>query len=289
MFQVPHNTTTRSRLLDVLACPQCHQNLNVAHDDGQLLCSACRHSMQIRDGVVITGSIDAPSFFDQRFETMQTGNREPGIWSFCYDQQVKYLREALRTGDLLIDVGCGPDLVYAKEPGWKVIGVDPSLPSLKANAKLDLRVFGTAERMPIADASVDAVVCFYSVHHMVGKTIGRTTENVRAALTEFRRVVRLGGSIIIFDMSPWWPFWVAQKIAWNGVRKVLGDRLDMYFWRSTALTALGAEYMPGCRLVSGKFKSDWTTTFPPIFSLPRVRLPRVLYPLEPWLYHWVIC
>jgi SAM-dependent methyltransferase len=276
----------QQRVSEVLACPNCHTAFGKLAPT--LHCSRCGNAVAWRDGILFVSEPSHESFFDAHFETMHQGNRDSGVWDFCYSRQVAYLEEALRPDAVLVDVGCGPAPVYQVRPNWYVIGVEPSVKSLKANQAVDLRILGTAKKMPIATSSVDAVVCFYSIHHMVGERISHTTENVRSALRECRRVLRRGGSLFIFDMSPWWLAWVAQRATWNIVRAVLGRKLDMYFWHWKALRNLATESLADCTFRTRVFRSRLSITFPPIFSLPWFKLPRALYPMAPRLYQWTL-
>jgi SAM-dependent methyltransferase len=268
----------------VVGCPECHSPLMESAE--QLTCGACGHVYRYIDHILMTRRDVPQSYFDDRYETMAQGNHEPGVWSFCYENQVNYLRNTVDKGAVVIDVGCGPAAVYGAQPDWYVIGVEPSLHSLRANVSVDLKVFGTADRMPLVNGCADVVTCFYSVHHMVGERVSDTTKNVAAAMKEFRRVLRPGGSIIVFDMSPWWLVWLAEKAGWNIARKVLGGKLDMFFWHWSALRDLGGEALGNVRFDTRTFNSPWHTTFPPVFSAPWFRLPRFLYPMGPRLYHW---
>jgi SAM-dependent methyltransferase len=119
-------------------------------------------------------------------------------------------------------------LPYQKK-GAFIIGLESSLPSIRANPDVDLRVFGSATKIPFADQSVDMVVCFYSVHHFVGNNLDETYDLVIRAFREFERVIKPGGFLFIFEMSPMKPDAMVQKAMWNSVRKVLGKKLDMHF------------------------------------------------------------
>ena len=242
--------------------------------------------MAFADRLIAVAKEPPASFFDDKFEVMKSGNHEPGVWEFCYERQIKYLKGIARPGSVVIDVGCGPEPVYGPQNDWYLVGVDPSLQSLRANSTMNLRIFGNAQKLPLAAESADIVTCFYSVHHMVGEYVSATRTNVSEAMREFHRVLRPGGSILVFDMSPWWPAWVSELALWNSARKVLGKRLDMFFWHWKALGKIASEQLNNCTFTTQLFRSSWMTMFPPIFSLPWLKVPRALYPLEPRVYHW---
>lgn len=79
----------------------------------------------------------------------------------------------------------------------EVICIDQSRPMLNAAAKRlaerdNVRFEeGTAESLPLGDASVDATTCVLVLHHI---------ENAQAGMDEMARVVRPGGVVLIVDM-----------------------------------------------------------------------------------------
>jgi ubiquinone/menaquinone biosynthesis C-methylase UbiE len=270
-----------------LSCPVGHGKLTVTN--GVITSSAPEFRGEIIDGVaVMTGSIQK-SFFDDKFETMQKGHEKEGEWAFCYAQQTALLTSYLRPGQVVLDVGCGPSLPYARPPGVTLIGLEPSFNSIRVNRDVDLRVNGSATAIPMADASVDVVVCFYSIHHMVGRTIEATRGNIGSALREFGRVLKPEGSLFIFEMTPIGPFSIVQSLLWNLVRRVAPKTLDMYFWGASSLAAAARENLPkGAMIEKLFFGTSAFTTIPPIFNLPWFKIPRLFYPLDAKLYRWRI-
>lgn len=99
----------------------------------------------------------------------------------------------------VVDLGCGTgNVAELLSPLVKrVIAVDASAAMLKAAQKrLEGRgnvefVRGEAQRLPLRDASADAVVAFLVLHHV---------PEIAAALGEMRRVLRRGGVALIVDM-----------------------------------------------------------------------------------------
>jgi SAM-dependent methyltransferase len=219
---------------------------------------------------------------------MQTGNQDEEVRKFCYEEQTKLAVNMVRPGFVILDVGCGPELAYRKPSSTTVIGVDPSLPSLRANAELDLGIWGTAACLPIRSATIDVVFCFYSVHHMVGNTQAENRRIVSATFTELGRVVKGGGHIVVFDMSPWYLAWLFQRLSWNHVKRALGQKLDMYFWRENPLISHVGRHLPGSTVRTVTFASNPFSRFPPVFSAPWFRVPRFLYPMDPKTYIWTL-
>jgi len=188
---------------------------------------------------------------------------------------------------VILDVGCGPRLPYVRPSQSLVLGVDASFESLRRNIDVDVRVYASAISLPIASNSVDAIVCFYSLHHVVGTTVQDNQRLVRRTLAEFARVLANGGRVVIFDVAPWWVPWAVQRAAWNAVRYILGGALNMFFWRRRELFSLvTATFRAPSAVESFTFRVPALTMFPPAFAVPRLRLPRFLYPFDINMYTW---
>jgi ubiquinone/menaquinone biosynthesis C-methylase UbiE len=267
-----------------LVCTECKGTLDFGHD--KYSCPACQRQYVLEDNVFCAKLRSSQHYFDSKHEVMQVGNTSPEIMTLCYSNQSRIAAELIREGDVVVDIGCGPTVHYERPAGAVLIGLDPSFDSLRVNSKLDLRVFGGAENMPFADKSVDRIFLFYSIHHMIGKTVEENTANLTAALRECRRVVRDQGSLVIFDMSPWWPAWQAQRMAWNRARNALQDKLDMFFWRASALEQLAGPILSARDYSTQSFSVSPLLTFPPVFSLPNLRVPRFMYPFDIKMYKW---
>ena len=98
----------------------------------------------------------------------------------------------------VLDVGCGGGLLAEElaRRGCSVTGIDPSQGSLLAArehaASSDLRIeytHGKAEALPVADGSVDAVICCDVLEHV---------ESVPDAISEASRVLRPTG-VYLYD------------------------------------------------------------------------------------------
>ncbi|MBN1615320.1 MAG: 3-demethylubiquinone-9 3-O-methyltransferase [Deltaproteobacteria bacterium] len=101
-------------------------------------------------------------------------------------------------GVTVLDLGCGGGFMAEAlaRRGARVLGVDPSMPSLAAarrhaeKSALDIRyIGGIGEAVPLLDRSVDRVVCVDVLEHV--RDIGRV-------IREVRRVLRPGG-LFLFD------------------------------------------------------------------------------------------
>jgi ubiquinone/menaquinone biosynthesis C-methylase UbiE len=267
-----------------LSCPNCHGDLIV--EDAQYQCLSCNARGDIKDGVFLTKPLSKLHYFDDKFEVMQEGNEADAIWQMCYEQQSKIARDLIKPGNLVVDIGCGPSIHFDKPNDCVLIGVDPSFESIRANRALDLAVYGGAETMPLKDKSVDRLFMFYAIHHMIGQTVHDNTANLSSVLKECGRVVRGGGDVVIFDMSPWWPAWHAQRMVWNKARGTIGEKLDMFFWRAGPLERLARSAFTAKSFTSRSFGVSPFLVFPPVFSIPKLKVPRMLYPFDIKMYKW---
>jgi len=128
---------------------------------------------------------------------------------------------APRPGDRILDVGCGTghlarELALMVLPGGRVRGADISdeMLALAREAGVDARR-ATGSSLPFADGEFDAAVAT-QVYEFV--------EDLPAALSELRRVLRANGRAVILD-TDW------DSIVWHSTDRVLMDRV-LDGWRS---------------------------------------------------------
>ena len=124
------------------------------------------------------------------------------------NQALDWLRDVVGLGDgkTAVDLGAGTGkfskLLLAT--GARVVAVDPVMPMLE-RLRRDVRgveaVVGNAEQIPLAAASVDAVLCAQSFHWFA----------TRAAVAEIRRILKPGGVLgLIWNQRDESVEWVAQ-------------------------------------------------------------------------------
>jgi demethylmenaquinone methyltransferase / 2-methoxy-6-polyprenyl-1,4-benzoquinol methylase len=108
-------------------------------------------------------------------------------------------RNGLRRGDQLLDVACGTGLVATA--ALKILGspdaitcLDPSEGMLAvARTKLPARfVVGRAEQLPFPDNSFDFLTMGYALRHVT---------SLEAAFSEYRRVLKPGGKLLILEVT----------------------------------------------------------------------------------------
>ncbi|MEM3371587.1 MAG: class I SAM-dependent methyltransferase [Candidatus Korarchaeum sp.] len=111
----------------------------------------------------------------------------------------------LEDGIVVLDAGCGPglmsELLLSRLRRAKLYCLDP-LPSmlkaafdrlkfLKGDFSLNF-IEGTFERIPLPSGSVDLLVASYSL---------RDARDFYGALEEFRRVLRIGGQLLVLEVT----------------------------------------------------------------------------------------
>jgi len=102
------------------------------------------------------------------------------------------LQQIISPGDFVLDAGCGAGKFFradfAKRTPCRLMGVDLQ-PSIGANDKLDLRARADVTFLPLADDSVDVVICRWVIEHLAKPDL---------ALREFRRVLKPSGRLALF-------------------------------------------------------------------------------------------
>ena len=104
------------------------------------------------------------------------------------------LGRQLRSGEVVLDVGCGTGWFAAglqrAVPDVDVFGLDLSSGMLgrAREAGADNLIQGDATKLPLADDSIDVVVGRGVLHHL---------PDPAAALTEWRRVLKSGGALVL--------------------------------------------------------------------------------------------
>jgi ubiquinone/menaquinone biosynthesis C-methylase UbiE len=145
----------------------------------------------------------------------------------------------------LLDVGCGPGLLLAtlavNYPESRLAGLDIAPEMIRvATERLGVRAeikLGDAESLPWEDASFDYVFCVDSFHHY---------PNPKSALSEFHRVLKPNGQVVLADPTAPLPV--------RGVLKSIVRLLrmgDMRMYNKRDLTDL----FDSCRFQS----IDWRT------------------------------
>ncbi|MHB8692276.1 MAG: class I SAM-dependent methyltransferase [Solirubrobacteraceae bacterium] len=147
---------------------------------------------QTRDGVV--------RVFDQVARVYNLELLQRAVYRPNHDAVI---RELERVGARrVLDVGCGTGLLTARiaaELGPEIVyGVDASegmLEQARVQHASVTWIQGSAERIPIEDGALDAVICTEAFHFF----------DQPAALREFRRVLGPGGHVVVAVITPHLP------------------------------------------------------------------------------------
>lgn len=118
--------------------------------------------------------------------------------------------EALRGIDRLLDIGNGGVFDYETNIVGSIVALDlffDELPnSFTCPSNVTLRT-GSALTIPEPDESFDGVLIAMLIHHLVGRTIKESINNIHCAVREAFRVLRPGGRLIIVESCvPRWFF-----------------------------------------------------------------------------------
>lgn len=110
---------------------------------------------------------------------------------------------SLKPDDIVVDIACGTGdltLAFANKTTQPVIGIDftyAMLPianrkSINANQKSAIFINGDAQALPLPDGCCDVVSIAFGI---------RNVQDIPQALSEFYRVLRPGGRVIVLEFS----------------------------------------------------------------------------------------
>jgi ubiquinone/menaquinone biosynthesis C-methylase UbiE len=156
-----------------------------------------------------------------------------------------------RGDERLLDVGCGDGgvarLLRTRVAEVIAVDIEPS-PEWRDEPRLSFAV-ADAERLSFADASFDVLHSKDSLHHM---------EDPRAALAEYARVLRPGGTLLVIEGNRYNPVFYVH------MTRLLGHE---HFSRSR-FRELIAERFPSARL--GSFEAHYVPWGDRLLPLQRV-------------------
>ncbi|MCP4643246.1 MAG: class I SAM-dependent methyltransferase [bacterium] len=128
------------------------------------------------------------------------------------------IARALPAEAAVLDAGCSrgdpdlPSVLNAHHP----VGCDADMAGLRGNAFMRDRVQTVLDRMAFADESFDAVVCKFVVEHLVDPS---------AVFSEFARVLKPGGALVVLTPNRWSIFVVGSRLVPYWLKQVVKSRL----------------------------------------------------------------
>ncbi len=174
---------------------------------------------------------DNVSYYDE-FAAGYEQRRHHGYHQFLDDEQIALVKDHLRSGDRVLEIGCGTGLLMMRlaDHDGEVVGVDLSPGMLEHARARGLNVQeSAADKLPFEDASFDLAYSFKVLPHV---------QEIERALAECARVLRPGATAILEFYNP---------TSLRGLRKALirdhisGDtREDQVFTRFDTLGAVRA-------------------------------------------------
>lgn len=181
-----------------LTCPADRAPLAAGPD--AFACPACRRRYPVAAGVV--DFLEAPNSFyegayqnETRFLPRGAGLlHEWPLWLIS-NGYIWAARRFLRSGDRVLELGCAGGVAWFGRR-FRMAGVDFSQAGLTLAArKYEACLRTDAQRLPLADASLDGVVSSYFWEHVA-------PEDKAPMLAEIHRVLRPGGRVVfVYDVA----------------------------------------------------------------------------------------
>jgi demethylmenaquinone methyltransferase/2-methoxy-6-polyprenyl-1,4-benzoquinol methylase len=155
------------------------------------------------------------TWFDEAAPDYDWVNRAMSFGSGRLYRRSALIRNGLAAGMTMLDAGSGTGVIAAEAQeivgrSGQVVALDPSLGMLGQAARrgVRVRIRGVAEALPFADASFDFLSMGYALRHV---------PDLRATFSEYRRVLKPGGRLLILEITP-----PRSRIAFHLLKLYLG-------------------------------------------------------------------
>jgi len=111
------------------------------------------------------------------------------------DKEASYLRGKLKTGERVLDIGCGIGWLEERLQDFNIVGVDSSREMLKEARKRSDKTFvrGEAENLGFKDGSFDVVIFITTLEFL---------PDYRKAVRESYRVLKPKGKLLAMIINP---------------------------------------------------------------------------------------
>jgi ubiquinone/menaquinone biosynthesis C-methylase UbiE len=206
---------------------------------------------------------DSARLYDVQVETLFMGAAGP-MRRTLLTPMAEYVRGRDQRKMTLVDVACGTGRflrqVRIAYPAMMLKGTDLSPPYLD-EARRQLRglraaefIEAPAEKMPLADSSVDIVSCIFLYHEL-------PPEVRRQVTAEIARVLKPGGLFLFMDSLQ-----MGDKPGWDGLLEAFPHRFHEPYYRHYATDDLDAMF------TAAGLEPDMTST--PFLSKLMVRMKR---------------
>ena len=168
---------------------------------------------------------DVSSYFDAEAAGYYSAYQTDSHVGYFFRRRADIVATLLRSipGDRLLDVGCGPGtfVPLVRRLDFVYQGVDVSermveeFRSAFGNQPSVTVQVGDVRALEVADRAVDVVLCLGVLEYLRGHDRG-------TALSEIRRVVRPGGTVILSVLNRWSPLWVWRTTKASRLARALG-------------------------------------------------------------------
>ena len=210
-------------LREVSACPACGGAL-AREGKGALACGDCRMRFPIRFGIPCMEIDKRTDALSREVEWYGEGREGVGTGEVRHGEGFHLAHQKARraVGDALLALGAshdwtilslatgnGVEIPLIEKVSVRIAGVDLSLVALQEfRTKFPYPVFqGNVRRLPFRDMAFDACVASGLLHHIVGY------DDLTPYLSEFRRVLRIGGSLVAVEPNSLYPLqWVLGPV-----------------------------------------------------------------------------
>jgi len=177
--------------------------------------------------------------------------------------------------DRLCDIGNGGVFDYDAGRVKNIVALDLFLDDLPASSSFPENVTlqrGDALQIPFPSESFDGVLMSMLIHHLVGKTVTESLDNVHIAIREAFRVLTFGGKLIVVEscIPPW--FFLVERfifpVASRIINRLLRHPATLQYPSSLLLQMVMDTFHNGevSSIPLGKWVLQFGVKFPSVFT-----------------------